>query len=325
MVAEDADIPGYIIDMSGLDRGVDELEFDLTGGEGAYFRRVSLEYSNDLNNWNALVDDAVLAQLVYGGRSLHKDTVKLPNRKVDYLRLRWRDDAGGLQIRRVRATLNSVDSRQDRSWTEVDGTISPDNDDVFDFDTRGVFPVDRVNLLLPEDNTLIEAVLSSRRDPGAPWRTRYRGLFYALRVNGNHLESGPVSIDPLPDRYWRLQVKTRDGLGARAPKLQFAWIPNDLYFLARGEGPFTLAFGNGQVGPPGRPIEALMNVLGDDRAAALTGEAQPGEAVNLMGERALAPELSIPWERILLWGVLVAGVFVVGVMAVRQFRQLNAG
>lgn len=325
VVAETAAVPAYIIDMSRLDRTVDELEFDLAGGEGAYIRRIALEYSNDLNSWHSLVGDATLARLDYGGRSLHKNTVKLPNRRSKYLRIHWLDDAGGLQIKRVRATLNTVHSSRDRSWSEVDGSVSSGNENTYDFDTRGVFPVDRANVVLPEDNTLIEAVLRSRPDPGVPWRTRYSGLFYALRVKGSQLESGPVSLEPRPDRYWQLQVKTRDGLGARPPKLRFAWVPNDLYFLARGEGPYTLAFGNGRIGPPGRPIEALMNVLGDDQAAALTGVAQTGKAVSLMGKRALKPELSIPWERILLWGVLVVGVVVIAVMAMRQFRQLNAG
>lgn len=325
MVAENAVVHDYIIDLSGLNRGVDELEFELAGTDNSYIRSASLQHSDDLNTWRSLVDNATLARLDYGGHSLDSHTIKLPNRRLDYLRFHWLEDPGGLQIRRVRARLNSVPGSVDRTWSEVDGRRSEENKEAFLFDTKGLFPVDRVNIVLPEDNTLIEAALSSRMDEKSDWRRRYTGLFYNLQVNGNRLQSGSVNVPSSADRYWRLQVKTRGGMGSRIPKLQFAWIPNHLYFLARGAGPFTLAFGNGQVGAPGRPIDALMNVLGEEKASGLVGEAKLAEAVSLMGERARAHELVIPWQRILLWTVLIAGVLVIGTMAWRLLRQLNNG
>jgi hypothetical protein len=53
------------------------------------------------------------------------------------------------------------------------------------------------------------------------------------------------------------------------------------------------------------------------------GQAILGDELILMGEDALQPKLVIPWQRILLWTVLVRGVLILGVMAMRLFKQIN--
>jgi hypothetical protein len=323
LVAENAEIDSYVIDLSDIRQNVDELEFGLTGKEGGYIERASLQYSNDLNNWSTLVSNITLTELDYGNHVLRNNKIKLPNKKVKYLKFSWRDHNNRIQIRSIHATLNSVRTERERQWSVVTGKPSEEEKQIYDFDTGGLFPVDRVNIVLPEDNTLIEAVLRSRKDKETDWRLRHTGLFYNLNVKGNYLERGPISLSLTTDRFWQLEVKTEDGLGQESPRLKFAWAPDDIYFLARGQGPFKLAFGNSQADVPGRPINVLMNVLGEDQESDFIGEAILGDELMLMGEDALQSKLVIPWQRILLWGVLVTGVLIIGVMAIRLFKQIN--
>jgi len=175
---------------------------------------------------------------------------------------------------------------------------------------------------LPEENTLIEAEINSRNNEKSEWHRRYTGLIYNLKVKENSIESGEINIRPTTDQFWQLEVKTQDGLGDELPTLEFAWTANELYFLARGQGPFTLAYGNGQIDPPGKPIDVLMNVLTKDQEKNLVGEAELGTEINLMGDDALKSELVIPWRRILLWGVLIFGVLILGVMVFRLYKQM---
>jgi hypothetical protein len=324
LIAENIDINNYVIDLSGIKQNIDELEFDLAGMKSGYVKHASLQYSNDLNNWSTLISNITLTELEYGNHVLRSNKIKLPNKKVKYLRFVWLDQNINIQIRAVHGTLNPVRTERERQWSVVTGKASEEEKQIYNFDTGGWFPVDRINIVLPEDNTLVEAELKSRKDLETGWRTRHSGLFYNLNVKGNHLVGGPISLSLTTDRYWQLEVKTEGGLGQKLPQLKFAWAPDDLYFLARGQEPFKLAFGNSQASAPGRPIDALMNVLGEDQESDFISDAILGNELILMGEEALQPKLVIQWQRILLWAVLVTGVLILGVMAMRLFKQINA-
>ncbi|MDX1519080.1 MAG: DUF3999 family protein, partial [Gammaproteobacteria bacterium] len=91
-----------------------------------------------------------------------------------------------------------------------------------------------------------------------------------------------------------------------------------------GEGPFTLAYGNANLKETVKPVGALLKILNDSERGELVDVATPGETITLLGKAALKPDRSIPWERIFLWTILTLGVLVIGSMALRLFRQMNA-
>lgn len=313
----------YIIDLSAVPQHIDALEFDLGGDDDGYLKRVTLESSEDLNHWRTLVHNAALSELVYAGYVLKKNSINLANARYKYLRLNFNDDPDGLRINSVRAMLNSVTGEQRKTWTTVNGERSEKDKHLIEFDTGGRFLIEEINLLLPEDNTLVEATLRSRNDRKSDWLPRHAGLFYRLDMKGTQLQQGPVNIRPTTDRYWQLEVKTTDSLGTEPPQLLFAWVAEELYFLARGPGPYTLAFGNANVPAPGKPIDALMHILSEDQESELIRQAALGNPVALKGAAALQPDRKIPWQRILLWSVLGLGVLIIAVMALRLFRQIN--
>jgi hypothetical protein len=303
-------------------QSIDELEFELTGVESGFIKRAKLQYSDNLNDWYTLVDNFSIAELDYGSHKLHKNKLTLPKKKFRYLRFVWKEKPDGIQLKNIKARINTVWTSHHRQRMEVSGQLTDSEKQIYEFDLGGRFPLDRINIILPEENTLIEAEINSRNNEESEWRRRYTGLIYNLQVKENSIESGEINIRPTRDQFWQLEVKTQDGLGDELPVLEFAWAPNELYFLARGQGPFTLAYGNGQIDPPGKPIDVLMNVLTEDQEQNLVGEAELGVEVNLMGDDALKSELVIPWRRILLWGVLILGVLILGIMVFRLYKQM---
>ncbi len=320
--SDDADIWHYIIDTSGVKQSIDELEIELTGVESGFIKRAKLQYSDNLNDWFTLVNNFSIAELDYGSYKLHKNRVTLPKIKFRYLRFVWKDKPEGIQIKNISAQVNTVWISHHRQRLAVSGQLKDSEKQIYEFDLGGRFPLDRINIILPEENTLIEAEINSRNNEKSEWHRRYTGLIYNLKVKENSIESGEINIRPTTDQFWQLEVKTQDGLGDELPTLEFAWAANELYFLARGQGPFTLAYGNGQIDPPGKPIDVLMNVLTKDQEKNLVGEAELGTEINLMGDDALKSELVIPWRRILLWGVLIFGVLILGVMVFRLYKQM---
>jgi len=180
-----------------------------------------------------------------------------------------------------------------------------------------------VNIVLSEENSLIEGTLKSRNDDKGAWHVHETGLFYHLSMKGTHLDRGPVPVRPTTDRYWRLEVKNEDGLGSVPLQMSFAWVPNEIYFLARGQGPYILAYGNADAETPGKPVDALMHALSDDQQSGLLTTATLGESIALKGKDALRPGLKIHWQRILLWSVLVIGVLIIAVITLRLSKQMG--
>ena len=205
----------------------------------------------------------------------------------------------------------------------VSGSRSEDDSNRFIYDLGGNYPVDQVNVLLPDTNMLIEAAVQSRNDPESTWNTHFTGLFYLLTMHGTDLSRQPVKVGPTSNRYWQVDVKTDDGIGTELPKLQVAWVPHDLYFLARGEGPYTLAFGSSRVAAPDKPVNSLMAVLSDEQQQSLVKVAEVGALHTLRGPQALVPVKVFPWRQIALWIILVSAVIIIGVIARKLYREMN--
>jgi hypothetical protein len=320
----DASTIRYILDLSGIKSSVDALEFTIISRDRNYLKRAMLEASDDLNNWSPLVQNAALSSLQYAGHDLVKNRINLAGPKPKYLRFTWQDEITQIRITGIRATLDNRISNHRRTWSTVDGVGAKEKGrQIYNFDTGGVFPVEQVEVLLPEENSLIDATLESRKNKKDTWRVRDTGLFYHLRMKNTHLERGPVTIGRTTDRYWRLEVKNEDGMGTTPPRLKFAWQPDELYFLARGKGPFVLAYGNADAPAPGKPVDALMHALSDDQQSEMVAAAAPGRPLELKGEAALKPGMKIHWQRILLWSVLVIGVLVLAIITLRLFKQMG--
>ncbi|MEZ5457759.1 MAG: DUF3999 family protein [Steroidobacteraceae bacterium] len=132
----------------------------------------------------------------------------------------------------------------------------------------------------------------------------------------------------LSDGTWvrtlRLTVQgDANALGRRIPELEVGWVAHELRFVARGRAPFLLAHGSGRAKPAEAALEQLVPGFGT-RVPVAT--ATVGEARTLGGDEKLAPpRLQIDWLTASLWAVLLAGVGLLGWMAVRLFRDLRDG
>jgi hypothetical protein len=205
----------------------------------------------------------------------------------------------------------------------------------YEYDSAARFHVDRVRLRFAEKNTLVNVRLLSRPDPESEWRYRQSGIFYDLRFDQVSLVQDTVSIGQAADRYWRVEM---DGAASgdpgndpendprNIPVLEFGWLPHELLFVARGEGPFMLAYGSARLGEADlnqNQSGLLYQVMGANEDALLK-EAVLLPKITLGGPNRLPPEPSpLPWRKWLLWGVLVMGVGIIARMALRLGAGIN--
>ncbi len=318
-------ISAYLIDVSHIKKTISELQLHWEGADSHFITTVSVSYSQDLSAWHTLVRAATLTEMLYGNHKLEQRRIHLPLRQAPYLRLQWPAGATDVHLTDVRGTvINKVISRPRRSFT-LSGVRDADNLRVFHFDSKGVFPADQVNVRLPQINSLIQAVVKSRQNADDPWRQRCRGVFYNLRMDQTDMQNPVFSSALTTDRYWRLEILSdTGGMGNNPPRLELGWTPNDLVFLARGESPFTLAFGNADMRPPAPTDNLLLEPLQNKtKPASLIRPAHIKERIQLGGASRLNPmPPPIPWKQWLLWVILVAGVVFLGFMAWNLYRQM---
>jgi hypothetical protein len=319
-------IVAYLLDASLLDRPVSALEVELQPMAEGSVIKVSVETSNDLEQWTTVLSGATIIRLRYGDRSLERRTIELEPVKAKYFRLSSPDSLGMPQLKGVIAHLAAPTIEAPRQWITVPAAVKTENPDEYSFDTAGHMPVDRLRIILPQDNTLVNATFYSRPAGDRPWIARQASLLYRLRIKGIDVTGPDIVLPPVTDRYWLMRVApSGGGLGRGIPRLRFGWIPEKLVFVARGKTPFTLAYGSAQVRLDGRQGEALLTgftELQGDRAA--TRVATTGPQMILGGAAVLRPGLTPQnWKTAVLWIALGLGVALLAWMATRLYKQLD--
>jgi len=322
----DRGVSGYVIDadaVAGKTPGA--LELDWEGGQDGRVLSVRLDASHDLVSWAPLVANASLLRLHLDGHELARTRIDLPERGYRYLRLWWPAGSSGAVVTGVTAIPRAHTPAIEPLWQTPVGQRLEDREKVvYAYERSGRQPVDRVGMNLPDGNVLIEARVLSRPDEASPWRLRYDGAFYRLDTEGLLLVRDEVKMRPTSDPYWRLERRSESYGADGAALLRLGWAPYDLYFLAAGEGPFTLAYGAASP-PPRTAADALLGRLEAEADRQPVPVAGVSHAVVLGGEARLEPPPPpFPWQRWVLWSVLVAGALLLGGMAWRLWRQMGA-
>lgn len=312
----------YLIDASGLEGALEALRLQWPVSEVNFIHELELEVSDDLQHWRAIPGSHQLANLRHEGETILHNTLQLAGLEARYLRLSWPLERYELPLQVARLVLRAPELEQPLAWMELEAELTEQAGEYL-FDSGGHFPLERMALLLPEDNTVVHVELDSRADADAPWRKRYSGLVYRLGESG----SLPVGLSVNSDRYWRLRVdQSGGGLGAGLPGLRLAWQPQQLHFVARGETPFMLAYGAFGVDAQQVAGSRLMQQLLDIQQETLIKPARHGEAYVLGGASRLQPPAApLPWRQWLLWTVLVLGVLLLLLMARQLARQVTPG
>jgi hypothetical protein len=204
------------------------------------------------------------------------------------------------------------------SGTDADGAH------LYDLGAR--LPVEAVRVRFATTNSVAPVVIESRDSDKASWRRASSATFHRLTRDGVESESSPTHLTPRAERFWRVRVDAqRGGVGSQAPQLEISWRAAELVFVARGEAPFTLAFGHRDLPRAAMPLPDLIPGyrLGEEAALPV---AQVGAVESMSASRAGWRRFTrqVTSRRFVLWSVLLGGVALLGVMARRLAREMHA-
>ncbi len=317
-------VNAYIIDLSQQKKLVSELELSWDSHkEQGFVSKVSIEYSNDLNRWYTLGNDITLADLNYGQHALSKRHISLSRKPIKYLRMTWPPGEQGAVLTDVSARQQPVSHGSQRAWSTLSVFYDGTDPGVFDYDSKARLPVNRLDVELPVSNSLYEVQIQSRSNTKATWVNRYRGLFYSLTLDGAQISNDEITIPKVQDRYWRISILENPENATEAPHLKLGWSTHKLLFVARGGGPYTLAFGSAAVEAYREPVDALLNTVDEKMRTRLIKGATLGPQVTLGGIDKLKSSTQVPWQRIVLWGILCLAVAILAVLAFRLQQQMR--
>jgi hypothetical protein len=317
----------FLIDLSGMRRSLAELRLKWPPGEENLMVSLAVDASDDLVVWSTIQHRAAIADIHHGDHRLISNTISLARSMKRYLRLRQLDSGPAIALIGIEGRVHVEGRTIIRAFTKVDGQAVADLPGVFEYRTNGAFPVDRVNLVFDQANSMADAMIESRSDLKGNWSRRCKDLFYRIDVDGIPLTSAPRAVPIAMDRHWRLSVDSSEStMGSAVPGLEIGYRPHDLFFVARGSGPFTLAFGSAMAKPLKVRVATLFDGISRQRDNGLERWVRPqGRHFVLGGPQRLLPLVKpLPMRRILLWSMLIAGVMVVAGMAWRLARRMRA-
>jgi hypothetical protein len=316
--AKSSAINGYVVDARELTVPVLALIVHWPDGEPEFSGLLRVESSDDLGTWNVVKHEAPVVNLHATDAQLVQGRIELPATKARFWRLTWIGKSAPFALTSVAADITPVRDSIESSSLIVLGTPLNDQRGQFSFDLGATAPVNRINMELPEPNSVATFQLLSRKRPADPWRPITQGEFYRVQGGQSEQRNAAILIPRNSDRYWLARLdQPNASIGDGAPKLVAKWNSQYLVFLARGNGPFMLAYGNASAAAANASLSSLLAAV--TVLPAHAGAPQPlGGPARLRLARA-----GFQWKLTVLWGVLGIAIALLAWMAYRLSRELG--
>ncbi len=316
----------YLIDAGDESKPVRtvRLEWEPTGE--TFIVDARLESSDDLTHWRSTGARGSLAQLRRDSETITRNELAAGGASERYLRLTTPRGSFPFEIRRVEIERAPETTPTELTWVDVRAVAPSESDSVegWLFESPGALPVSRIRVAPRTENSLSRVRILARPndDEDTGWRQRGQGRIYRFRVAGALVESTELGVSPATaERFWKLAVERR-GLGSDPPTIALGYRPHLLTFLARGDGPFLLAYGSGRVRAA---TDGSLAHLTDEQGNALpvSSGVELGPPHELVGPAALVVDAKRDWGRWILWGVLGMASLVLVLMARSLLKQMS--
>lgn len=311
---------GWLLDASAFDQPLHRLQLDWSA-EQEGFQRFSIEASDDLQHWRRW-EDGQIARLSFDGERVEQREVSLPGARARYLRLLWQapQQAPALLAARVVSIENQAVAPSLAWSAPLRPTSSKAGE--YSWELPLSLPLQKIRVELPAGNVVAPVSLASRGAGKLDWRPLTSGLLYRLPQDGKEALQDEIELWGTPVQQLRLRVDARGGgLGSEGPAIRVAVRATQVVFLARGSAPYRLALGDASARSAALPLGTLIPGYEPRRLAALGRATAPETVPAAVRQAAAAAQSSADWKRIGLWGVLLAGVALLGAMAFSLLRK----
>lgn len=315
---------GYVVDASAIKNSRRALLLDWHPQPNGTVVSVHVDGSNDLQSWQPIGSATQLVDLHSGDQHLHHKRVDLAGSPHKYFRVRWPNGEDGIVVNSMAIETGMTTKGPDRVlWTSTDSVRPGSVPGEFLFESPAL-PLTAIRLDLPEINTVVPLLLQHRHSERDAWQSAVNTVAYRIMKNKEELRSQPIKLCCGNDRYWRLSFDQRGGgIGQGLPTVALGWTPQQGLFVARGPGPFLLAYGNAAIGPADFPAATLVPGYRPEQYSAFAEAKFDGPGARSTPAVTAAESTGLNWRVVGLWGVLIAGVLLLAAMAWRLLQQVD--
>jgi hypothetical protein len=331
-------VHGLVLDASKLPGSVRSLRLVAASGTSP-FHAYTIESSQDLQHWRMLKRDAQLVRLAHEGHRVDLDGAEWDVPADRYLRLLWAYPQRAPVISSV--LLSSVERQQaapQRIWSaEIRPSAVHGGD--YEYVWTGQMPLEMLRINLPQINTLAPLAIQQplirssrhRHRDELRWTTLAQSVVYRLESPQGEIRSPDIALHKSVANHLRLSLDQRAGkLGEAPPTLQIGFVPREIVFLARGAGPFVLAWGASGVQRVDLPLSTLLPEPAGQaqlpaRQASLSLADDAANEPTTTAGKAVVAESGPASNKWILWLVLLTGLLILGGMARALTRQLRPG
>ena len=357
-VTNDGDKPSYIVIKNPYnEKGLDKLKLQWKTSDHAFSLKLKLEQSDDLEYWRTVKHRTTLYDLRHDSAQLIKDTIFLTRQSHSkYLRLSFSHQYDFLHsVTKVSAYYSYQSLPEPENWKTLilqPGEMAHE----WLFNTESVAPIVKIGFEIPQTGLLYQGALFSKYSPPLvrqaisnksrfkkevrkilhypdrkkpkpydPWQYRQGFTQYRLLTESGEINSQFLLMPGIiKDSQWRIVLKQPlTLLPEQVPKIMIAWYPVVLSFLAQGNGPYRLLFGNPNIKPlPSSLIKTLTasqaeTVMLDaiDAVEKPMSTAEPETLLNWFKQ--------MNWQKNLLWLFLCSFVLLMATMAYKLYLRMN--
>jgi hypothetical protein len=303
-------IRSLLSDISGISGSVKEIRFLFDEGKD-FSGKVAIAYSTgDLGRFNSIAYDITLAKL--GRITQDKAGISYMDEGAVYLKISG--DHAALDAISGAVFSFRAEPVYDRIEKVILNGVLNKTDNILDFKLTGYYPVEFISLKTAEAYLFKEVRINTAEEDNQT--DTIRGIL------GNYSVLKGVSGYSGNDvRTKRIRIKFEDPFPADS-MASFYWQADEAVFIAKGDAPFTLAFGN--ISEKGKPA-ATYEELAKRSDEAVNVELSDVEFI-IAGEAALIPppEESHTARRVALLGFMFLTVLLVSGAAIRLLVK-NSG
>lgn len=330
-------LAGLLIDLNPAAQGqpmFSALAFTAPPGVANYSARVTIEASDDLQDWHSVTEGRLDWLSNSASDTLANNRIVFEPSSMRYVRLRWREGeprmfgaiaAEGEVIDVVAVTPDTLQVAAQPG--EFPGDLIYPIGKAVPLRTIGMELADTGTVAPVEIGRYVAVPVVPGAAVGRPaHRVQFapilRTTFYKIMQNGAVRTPSDVIIAPLSVD--RLVVRPQTALTSQ-PVLHIGWTPATLIFATREAGPYTLAFGRdnvrssqaalADVAPGYRPPELLA------LEKAVAGPVKVQHLAEQETSDATRAGMSATTRTAALWGTLILGVLVLGLLTWRMVKS----
>lgn len=287
---------------------------------------IELMGSNDLSHWQIIRSKHKMIELDTGDRVVIENGIPLHGTSFEFYQLRFLNQPIP-EVVAVKASMQYQAVNAELIWSDVaDFQVldAQEHGHTIEWKLAGHFPVEAVKFRFDYKNLMADVQVFSKYSEQASWRAVTKGSIYEVGAGEMSIFNNQLTLFSNNHRYWKMT--SQSAISSQwVDSISFAWRQHQIQFLAQGEGPYSLQFGDQQRNQ--RPDNLWYNKFSQPlKQSMFSNTVGLGSVLQLVPENTNIEhdaELDLNYSQWIFWGLLIIVLLVLLNMASKLLKEVS--